>query len=90
MWLGTSGREIARLLLKRGAGANVKNTNGYTALMSAVATDDIDMVKLLLRHGANPNAKSIRGETPLHATYAAERPNSLVIRRLLKRAGARK
>ncbi|MCW3099799.1 MAG: ankyrin repeat and protein mask, partial [Chthonomonadaceae bacterium] len=64
MRLGTEGHEIARLLLKRGADANARSAGGYTALMSAVATDDIDTVKLLLRYGANPNAKSAEEQTP--------------------------
>ena len=45
-----------RFLLDRGAGPNVKNEAGATALMWAL--DDTEKTRLLLDHAADPNARS--------------------------------
>jgi ankyrin repeat protein len=51
--------EVARLLLERGAGADVQghNLNG-TPLLMAAQNGDVEMVKLLLAYGADPNAET--------------------------------
>jgi ankyrin repeat protein len=52
-----------RLLLERGAEANVANTAGATALMRAAG--DLEKVKLLVARGADVNARSGLGNTAL-------------------------
>lgn len=55
--------ESVRLLLEAGAGPNIRNEAGATALMWAV--DDLDKSRLLIRSGADVNARSDDGRTPL-------------------------
>jgi uncharacterized protein len=55
--------ETARLLLERGAGANVPQQAGYTPLMGAAAAGRKDLVELLLAHGADPSIASDDGKT---------------------------
>jgi ankyrin repeat protein len=65
-------REVVKVLLERGANANLPSRDqGFAPLHSAVATDagasDRDIVRLLLEAGADANAKSGEGGTPLHS-----------------------
>ena len=55
--------EAVRLLLDKGAKANVQNDRGGTALM--YATDSEEKTRLLLDHGANANLRSGEGRTAL-------------------------
>ena len=73
-----------RLLLERGADANVRNEAGATALMWAAG--EIDKVRLLVAAGADVKARSDDGRTAL--LIAAGRPHSLEIVRLLLDRGA--
>ncbi|MCW3099798.1 MAG: hypothetical protein JWL77_5416 [Chthonomonadaceae bacterium] len=95
--LGLRDREIVQTLVKHGADVNVRDEAGDTPLMSA--TFDPAIVRLLLRHGANPNAKSKNGRTALSsmldsppdaATITKRLAIQNAVRRLLKRAGARR
>ena len=61
-----------RLLLERGADANVPAANemGVTPLHSAAAAVDRESVRLLLEAGADPSARQGGGYTPLHSAAA--------------------
>lgn len=65
-------RDIAQLLLARGADVNARHATYYnaTALMLAVNNRDADMVKLLLDAGANVNLTDKMGDSALNwATF---------------------
>jgi ankyrin repeat protein len=53
-------RQLAGLLLERGADPNVQAA-GYGALHIAVRRGDIELIRLLLARGANPNARITQG-----------------------------
>jgi ankyrin repeat protein len=57
--------EAAALLLKKGAGAHINDTDdlGETALMQAALQDHPEVVKLLLEDGAFPDMRNKKGET---------------------------
>lgn len=70
---GAGNLELARLLLERGADANVMDhsrplrrplPSGNTPLHWAIKAGQTDMAKYLLEHGADPNAKNSQGEIP--------------------------
>jgi len=76
-----------RMLLDRGADANVMGPRRQTALMNAAASEfvDVDIVKLLLESGADVNAVNQDGATAL--TFARQRGETPVVDILLT-AGA--
>ncbi len=79
-------REVAELLLARGADIAARSTN-YMAnapLHAALAgKEDSALVRLLLEHGADVNARAALGVTPLHT--AASRGNAPLVALLLER-----
>ncbi len=58
-------KDVAALLLERGADVNAKALGGETPLHFAANGQDTSVAALLLEHGANPNAKDDDGNTPL-------------------------
>jgi ankyrin repeat protein len=56
-------REIARILLDRGAQVDLGDVSGETPLFKAVAERRTDMVELLLQYGAAKNVRSAEGVT---------------------------
>lgn len=52
--------------LRRGPGANVQDSNGYSALHYASLNGHTDCVKVLLMHEASANLPDNRGSSPLH------------------------
>jgi len=67
---GAGQRDAARLigvdlLLRRGAGPNIRDAEGETPLLAAVAIDYPEAVALLLAHGADASMTDPRGETAL-------------------------
>ncbi|XP_066909731.1 putative ankyrin repeat protein RF_0381 [Halyomorpha halys] len=63
--------EVVKVLVKRGAGINIQDYDGVTALMFAANnTNSNILVTYLLHSGADLSLKSKRGRTALH--YAAE------------------
>jgi ankyrin repeat protein len=89
--------EITRLLLARKAdagvvgysGGNVKNgplqTGQLTALHTAMVGGSAELVSLLLEAGAALDPVDMRGMTPLMWSVATDRPETRVVRTLLKR-----
>jgi len=57
--------DIAKLLLARGAKAQVTGESGYTPLHEVAGSGRLEFAKLLLEHGAIVNAKADDGKTPL-------------------------
>ena len=73
----TSGREIVKMLVERGANPNQQQFyrapgrgegvgRGYTPFLAACANGDIDIVKLLLAHGANATLATSDGQARDH------------------------
>jgi ankyrin repeat protein len=77
--------EMARMLLRAGADANLGNRYGITPLWLAATNRSSALVALLLDHGADAGGALPHGETPLMA--AARSGDAESIRRLLA-AGA--
>ena len=55
-----------RLLLEKGAKANVADDNGFTPLHIAAAQGLTSLMRVLLEKGANVDAGNYAGATPLH------------------------
>src|SRR5687768_10112294 len=78
----TTGTEIVKLLLDRGANPNQQlffkpanvtgstNTRGSTPLIRAANAGDVEMVKLLLEKGADATLYMADRQTPIHAVIA--------------------
>jgi ankyrin repeat protein len=81
----TGNREDVGAHIKGGIDVNMKDKEGYSALLIATEKGDIDMVKLLLEKGADVNARDIDGYTAL--MYVAYNGN-LEIAKLLLEHGA--
>jgi hypothetical protein len=73
VYLSPAHREVAQLLLARGAdpGARLRD-GGQTPLHLAARAGDAEMIRLLLDKGADPAAKDTAGRTP--RDLAADRP----------------
>jgi len=59
--------QVARLLVERGAGLDLRDAEGNTPLMAAVRSNCEGCLKLLAEKGADVNKKNSSGDTPLHA-----------------------
>ena len=75
--------DLARTLLHYDANINVRNEDGFTALIYAAAVGNARMVGILLGLGANVNGATNFGVTPLHA--AAIRGHLRTVRLLLRK-----
>ena len=64
---------IARLLLKHGAGVNVRDDAHNTPLLLAMQHGTSDIVRCLLEHGADPNLVYKEGKTLLHLDLGPHR-----------------
>ena len=58
--------EIARVLLARGANANIRDHNMWTPLHWASQEGRLEVAQLLLEHGVDTNAQDQIKQTPLH------------------------
>lgn len=57
------GAKIVRLLVEAGADLNVRDANGESPLMNAIATNNAPLVKYMIEHGADFRAISPKGQT---------------------------
>lgn len=74
-------KDMAELLLAKGAEVNAKDNDGYTALILAAREGNTDVAKLLLANKADVNTKADNGETPLIA--AARKDHKDIVELLL-------
>ena len=58
-------KEIAELLITKGADVNAKDSQGWTLLQHAAINGHKEIAQLLIANGADVNAKDHNGETPL-------------------------
>ena len=58
-------KEVAELLIDKGADVNAKNLSGGTPLHNAAQQGHKEIVVLLIANGADLNAKTYSGQTPL-------------------------
>ncbi|KAF7160640.1 hypothetical protein CNMCM6106_008062 [Aspergillus hiratsukae] len=66
LWAAKHGQAFAaKLLLKKGADIEAKDSMGYTALLWAAREGHATITRLLADHGANIHARTVYGETPL-------------------------
>ena len=84
MW--TSDTEVAKYLIEAGAGVNLKDTKGWSALRYACRDGDYTMVKLLIDAGADINTKDNNGMSVLEYAYKNEKHAMI---KLLLDAGAK-
>jgi ankyrin repeat protein len=97
----TTGIDIVRLLLERGANPNMQlffrpanvrgatNTRGSTPLIRAANNTDLEVVQLLLEHGADATVYMADRQTPIHAVLAgrANEKDALELIKILHEAG---
>lgn len=76
-------KELAQLMLEKGANPNVENDIGGTPLIIAISRKKPALVELLLRNGANPNYINIYGFTAI--IYAAIHCQPDIVLMLLKK-----
>ena len=85
-------KEIAELLIAKGAGVNAKNKYGWTPLHNA-ATGHKEIVELLIAEGADVNTKievgGYKGQTPLDIATLPDNPNKNKIADLLRKHGGK-
>jgi ankyrin repeat protein len=65
--------DLVRLMLAKGAIADVKDTRGNTALMYAAQTGDVEMMRALTDQDADVNASNAQGATPLGNAVCSNR-----------------
>jgi len=65
---------VVKMLLERGAEANIRQQGEWTPLHEAAARGHQEMVQLLLSHGADVNAKNEEGKTPFEMAIEKGHP----------------
>ena len=81
----TEDRQIAELLIKRGADVNQKNcfdnsmAGNQTALHSAALSGNLGFVEFLLEKGASINVRDNAGATPLHYGVSSGNPQVVAL-----------
>jgi len=78
--------EVAQVLLDNGASLNLKTTNSFNPLVSAVAAGNAETVKLLLDRGAAPDLVVADGATALN--QAAARDRAAIVSMLLAKGAS--
>jgi ankyrin repeat protein len=77
----TTTKEIAELLIAKGADVNAESQRGSTPLHEAASSGHKEIAELLIANGANVNARNNYKWTPLH--YAAVRSDKEIIELLI-------
>jgi ankyrin repeat protein len=81
-------KEIAQLLIAKGANVKAKTDDGKTPLHSAAAKEHENIAELLIAKGADVNAKDNKGRTPLHWATGTGWQGGYEIAKLLISKGA--
>ncbi|WIM06356.1 MAG: ankyrin repeat domain-containing protein [Candidatus Nitricoxidivorans perseverans] len=79
-------KEIARLLVNRGADVNARVPNGSTVLMMAAREAQEDLARMLVDAGADPRSVNDRGDSAL--TWAMRYGNFKIAKLMAKAEGA--
>ncbi|MDB4808156.1 ankyrin repeat domain-containing protein [Verrucomicrobia bacterium] len=79
-------KEIAELLIAKGADVNAKDEAGRTPLYEAAWQGRGEIAELLIAKGADVNAKNEDGKTPLDSAIPRKRPG---IAGLLRKHGGK-
>ena len=80
-------KDVAQVLLNRGAEVDKANKHGLTALHAAAKSVYKDMVQVLLDGGAEHSREDNKGQTPLHLASISGHPN--VVQLLLAKGADR-
>ena len=72
-------KQIAKLLIERGAKLNAKAPFGMTPLHFAIREDEQEIVRLLIDKNADLNAKNNNGNDPLHFAVKEAKPEIVKI-----------
>ena len=72
-----TGTEAFEALLRAGANPNHQGLDTISILMSAIASQDINIVRLLLNYGADPNLPTWDGLTPMMLAAQRIRSNDM-------------
>lgn len=83
---GIGNEEKVIELLEQGAPLNIKNSDGFTALLLALRNGHTEAAKLLIKSGANVDAKDPEGSTPLYSAIKKMMPE--VALALIERSAA--
>ncbi|OBI68253.1 hypothetical protein A5664_11520 [Mycolicibacterium fortuitum] len=75
-------------LLSEGADVNAVDSQGFTPLLFAAASDSVDVVQLLLDAGADIESADVKGETPLYKAVRNRTRGAVPITKLLLERGA--
>ena len=78
-------KEIAALLIAKGANVDARAPNGQTALILAVKLGKIDLVQLLIESKANKDLKDSDGVTALGHAKKLDHPDTI---KYLQKVGA--
>jgi hypothetical protein len=67
--LTSHSKQIAELLIKRGANVNAKDSTGKTPLHDVAYDGSLSVLKLLIENGADVNAQDNKGRTPKDSAF---------------------
>ena len=70
---------ITRELLKNGANVDARNSEGHTALMQAVLSDEGEISRVLIESGCDPTIRDNAGKLPIHVAHSRKDPGVMQV-----------